>query len=866
MTTPTRQTDVRVKAPVRPDAAPASPAVVKSGAPKADAPAASRDHYVADAHVPGAGSQPRLDEVPLPPPPARAEVFQAFDPRYDFRPDERAFLQKYGFDFAAYRKGQDALRDGKLKPEDSLYRGTLKPPAPGAVAVLPAKGSAEADELAAVGRAHLDRTAVVIYAGGMAARFGGGVKGAVDVLPGMSFLEDKIRRTRELGEKHGVKIPIVLMTSYATTEGTLAHLEERGLMGDDIRLFEQGVSVRRNLDGSIYRDAKGDISVHGPGHGDFFRNFQRSGMLADLRNLGIQYVFTSNVDNLGATLDEKVLGQHITSGKSMTAEVVKRTAEDRPSSGAAVDADGRVRLLEGMRFPPEVDGRQFENLSINSFTYSLDDKAWDAEIPMTRHIVHKKVDGTTVVQEEEITPEVTEASDADGKPLFSLNLLQVPREGPKGAFYDGRFYEVKERSDMAGVANKLQLTRLREAFEAKFPGAAENGRLWFAESPGRINLIGEHTDYSDGLSLPAAINLKVRGAFQPIDENDPDAGKILLHSNQLDQPVEFSLSSPPELPHSDWGRYVASVVKVLQPVADAQGVKLKGLRGVIDSDIPVGSGLSSSAALELLFLKTFAEHSGLKLSKDQLATLGQQAEWEYGVKCGVMDQMAIAHGQKDTVSRLDVRAMESKPVKIDLKDHAIVVGFTKERTLHGSEYDNRRAEVEAAAKAFAALSGDPSIKTLRDVTPEMFERYASKLSDPAVNPDGLPLEKRARHVVYENVRVDQAIDALQKGDVDAACDLLVQTHRSLSEDFEVSSPELDAMVEAAVDYGKAHGVSIGARMMGGGFGGPTILLVPKDHVTKFKEAVGQRFTEATGLTGKFWDVSIEDGPSVAPAE
>lgn len=419
---------------------------------------------------------------------------------------------------------------------------------------------------------------------------------------------------------------------------------------------------------------------------------------------------------------------------------------------------------------------------------------------------------------------------------------------------------------MAGVAKKLQQTQLREAFAAKFPGAAEKGSLWFAESPGRINLIGEHTDYSEGLSLPAAINLKVRGAFQPIPAGDADAGKVILHSRQLDQPVQFSLDAVPDLPHNDWGRYIASVVKVLQPVADAQGVKLKGLRGVIDSDIPVGSGLSSSAALELLFLKTFAEHSGLKLSKDELATLGQKAEWEYGVKCGVMDQMAISHGQKDTVSRLDVRAMESKPVKIDLKDHAIVVGFTKERTLHGSEYDTRRTEVEAAAKAFAQITGDSSIKTLRDVTPELFEQHASKLADPRYNPQGLPLEKRARHVVYENVRVDQAIDALQKGDVDAACELLTQTHRSLSRDFEVSSPELDAMVDAAVGYGKENGVTIGARMMGGGFGGPTLLLVPKDHVERFKTAVGERFTDSTGVVGKFWDVSIEDGPSIAKAE
>ena len=288
------------------------------------------------------------------------------------------------------------------------------------------------------------------------------------------------------------------------------------------------------------------------------------------------------------------------------------------------------------------------------------------------------------------------------------------------------------------------------------------------------------------------------------------------------------------------------------------------MRGVIDSDIPTGSGLSSSAALELLILNTLQTFSGLGLSLTRLAELARDAEWDFGVKSGMLDPLAIVNGHAGEVSLLDTRTLKSTPIHVDLRGNRFLIGFTRARTLMGSEYNTRRMEVEAAAAAFRAITGDETLRTLRDVTPALFEAHHAELQDPRYNPRALPLEKRARHVVSENARVLEAVRALSGGDVETFKALMGQTHASLRDDFEVSSPELNAMVEAGHAYGtKAH-ISVGARMMGGGFGGPVLFLVPDADVVAFEAFVSARYLAQTGSPGQFWEVSPEQGLELIP--
>jgi UTP--glucose-1-phosphate uridylyltransferase len=366
---------------------------------------------------------------------------------------ERAFLRARHFDEASFLHLQRRVRSGELTERDSHYPGELKPPGPSDVDELPAPGTPRGEALAKRGTAALraGELAVVVLAGGMATRFGGEVKGAVDVLPGKSFLQLKLEGVRRVGQAAGKPVPFCVMTSFATTEGIRTHLKERGLEGPDVHLFEQGVSLRLTPKGELYRDPAGQVSFYAPGHGDFFVAFRQSGLLPTLRAQGVRHVFWSNVDNLGATLDPRVVGYHLEKGVDLTAEVTAKNPGDK--GGTPVVADGRLRLLEGLRFPPSVDQSRYPELSLNTFTFALD--GLDRDVPLTPHLVSKKVDGQDVLQVETISCEATEAVDAAGRPLFSLAVLRVPREGPEGRFYEGRFYPVKDRADLEKVAARL---------------------------------------------------------------------------------------------------------------------------------------------------------------------------------------------------------------------------------------------------------------------------------------------------------------------------------------------------------------------------------------------------------------------------
>lgn len=408
-------------------------------------------------------------------------------------------------------------------------------------------------------------------------------------------------------------------------------------------------------------------------------------------------------------------------------------------------------------------------------------------------------------------------------------------------------------SDDGGLRSDT-LASLRAELLVRHP-EMKRERIRFFSASGRINLLGEHTDYSDGFCLPAATNRRVVGAFAAVPAERP---RIAVHSRRFASDADFDLEEIPELPLGDWRRYVASTAKVLKAEAARRGVPLAGLRAVIDSDIPVGSGLSSSAALELLILNASARLSGVEVSPRELAILGQKAEWEYGVKCGILDQLAIVNGRKGEVSLVDCRTLDATPIKIELDGFRFLIGFTRERSLAASEYNARRAECQRAAEVLRNASGRDDIRALRDADPELVARYAAEL-DSAGKREGLKLLPRAEHVVNENARVHRAVEALQRGDVAAFGALMLETHRSLAAKFEVSSPELDAMVDAVLAFSAESGTPAWARMMGGGFGGPVLILAPAESAEAVVEGIGERYRRTTGSEGRFWTVEIEDG-------
>ncbi len=761
--------------------------------------------------------------------------------------DELAFLKDHGFNEREFLQRQALIRSGELTDKSGIFKGALEPPTASDLLDLPVPGSPEGRALAEQGEALLraGKVARLVLAGGKATRFGGGVKGAVDVLPGESFLGLLLRDARAAGARYGKPVPFVIMSSDGSTELIREHLESRGLWGEDILVFEQGLSARLTPQGELYRGPDGKLSYYPPGHGDFFRAFRESGTLATLRGRGVEQLFFSNVDNLGASLDPRLIGLHARHKVDMTVEVTSRIGND--VAGAPVRGDGRVRLLEGFRFPKDAEPSRYPSISINSYFFTLGSRAMDVlggEVPLVAYLTTKKVDGRPVLQAEMVTGEATEALYPSGAPVLVTQYVRVPRAGPPGRFYAGRFYPVKERAHLEDVSRELAFTRLREAFEARFAG--QRAPLWMASAGGRLNVLGEHTDYAQGLALPAAIQRRVRGAFQAAEGR-----KVELWSQTLGAACSFSLDAPPLLAEGDWGRYVVAAFKTFEAHAAGSGKRLPGVRAVVQSDLPPGSGLSSSAALLLVLLQGAAKLAGVTLSPVELAQLAQRAEWESGVKTGLLDQLGIALAKKGQVSLLDTRSLTATPVPVQLKDHAWLVAFTKARTLAGSAYAQRREEVERAAQLLREASKDERVKTLRDVSPAFLKAHEAAL--PPL------LQQRARHVVSENARVGEAAAALSGGDVEKVKALMAQTHRSLREDFQVSSPELDAVVDAAAAWGKERGVSLGARMMGGGFGGPVLLLVPQEQLEPAKRALAERYQKAVGQALTFFDVSLEDG-------
>jgi galactokinase len=341
-------------------------------------------------------------------------------------------------------------------------------------------------------------------------------------------------------------------------------------------------------------------------------------------------------------------------------------------------------------------------------------------------------------------------------------------------------------------------------------------------SPGRVNLIGDHTDYNDGLALPLAIDRELwvaaRAAPGGVELTSAEAGNLV----RVPLDCTGDRRDPPRL--DGWGRYVEGVTWALTRA----GLPLNGFRGVIMSDIPDGAGLSSSAALELGIARTFAAVSGFDWDPVAMAKVCQRAENEWvGVASGLLDQLACAKARRGQALRIDFRSLDLAYVDLPDSLRIVVLDTTTRRELRTSSYNDRRRECQEAVAAFG-------VDTLRELTTDRLER-----SDAVAD----VLTRRARHVVSENARVAATVTALAAGDVDRVGRILAQSHASLRDDFESSSAALDAIVEAAGASPGCHG----ARVTGGGFAGCAVALVEEGEVEAFVREVGRRFRDATGL-------------------
>lgn len=360
-------------------------------------------------------------------------------------------------------------------------------------------------------------------------------------------------------------------------------------------------------------------------------------------------------------------------------------------------------------------------------------------------------------------------------------------------------------------------------------------------SPGRVNLIGEHTDYNDGFVLPAAIDKKIVLA---IAANGTKECKV--YSATINEIATFNLDDVYK--RKGWINYVLGVVDQMQKNEQ----KLSGFDIVLDSDLPVGAGLSSSAAMEGAVSYGLNQLFDLKLSKSKLAQIGQLAEHTFaGVNCGIMDQFANLFGKKDHLIRLDCRDMTYNYFPFRFPDYQIVLcNSMVHHSLASSEYNTRRKQCEAGVSRLKTFY--PEIKNLRDVTLEMLETHRKDFKDPLVY-------QRCHYVVRENDRVLKAGGLLQQNDLEGFGKVMFATHEGLSRDYEVSCSELDELVKLA----KQRPEVAGARMMGGGFGGCTINVVKADKTDAFAHFIIENYQKKFDKTPEIYVTRIEDGVRVA---
>ncbi len=359
-------------------------------------------------------------------------------------------------------------------------------------------------------------------------------------------------------------------------------------------------------------------------------------------------------------------------------------------------------------------------------------------------------------------------------------------------------------------------------------------------APGRVNLIGEHTDYNDGFVLPAALDLATYVAIAPRSDR-----LIHVHSINLESVFTFDLDATQQ-PGRDWSDYIRGVAVELL----SSGYRLSGADVTVFSTVAMGSGLSASAALEVGFGYALLHISGEAIAPLQLAQICQRAENHFvGMRCGIMDQFISCHGVAGAALLLDCRSLEARPIPLDPAIRIVICNTGVHHELASSEFNQRRKECEDAVRLLATKLED--VTALRDVSLGQLREHADLLPD--------LLHRRARHVVSENVRVIDMVAALEARDFATAGALMNASHESLRDDYNVSCPELDLMVELSR---KAPGV-YGARMTGGGFGGCTVSLVTAEEAEGFAAVVGPAYKEATGLSPMIF--SCYPGAGAGPA-
>ncbi len=385
------------------------------------------------------------------------------------------------------------------------------------------------------------------------------------------------------------------------------------------------------------------------------------------------------------------------------------------------------------------------------------------------------------------------------------------------------------------------MTGPRESVLREFERRTGTKAPLLARAPGRVNLIGDHTDYNDGFVLPMAIDRAVWIALRPSED-----GHVVAHSLDFHEDATFDVN---ELKRGNdgWVEYVRGVAWALGARAGHAADSLRGWEGVLAGDVPVGAGLSSSAALELATARAFAATSALAWNPTEMALAAQRAENEWvGVNCGIMDQLISAAGVVGHALLIDCRSLATRAVPLPDDVAVVVLDTATRRGLVDSAYNERRARCEAAARTFG-------VKALRDVDEHMFAERAGELDEVT--------RRRARHVVSEDARTLAAADALAAGDVRRVGILMDESHRSLRDDFEVSRPELDAMVEIA----RAQPGCLGARMTGAGFGGCAVALVARDAADRFTAEVARRYEERVKLTPSIYVCAASAGASLEKA-
>lgn len=384
-----------------------------------------------------------------------------------------------------------------------------------------------------------------------------------------------------------------------------------------------------------------------------------------------------------------------------------------------------------------------------------------------------------------------------------------------------------------------RIEQLRQAFSKSFGDAA---KTLIAQAPGRVNIIGEHTDYNNGYVLPAAIHLRTRFLATP----RPDS-RVRIWADDFQQEETFDLDAISPSEKCRWANYIKGIFWILKQ----EGYRLSGVDAMVWGEVPLESGLSSSAALEVSVIKGLSSLFGIDLPGVILAKLAQKAENDFvGVQCGLMDQFISVFGKKDNALFLDCETLDFTlfPLHLEKAGLGILVYDTKvRRELASSEYNLRRQE---AARALGVLRGK-GVRSYKEATVERLENAREEMGE-------IPY-RRARHVITENERVRKAVEAIRRDDFCGLGDLLFRSHQSLRDDYDVSCPELDLLH----DVGKGFAGCLGARLVGAGFGGSGIALLEKQTMEGFRKRMQAEAAERGFPRPEFYEVAIGEGASVS---